>query len=385
MNLVSRVSLLALGPLAAAACRAAGAAAVSDGVSAVARVLTERLTDQSRRVTDALGAASTRAWHALELALAGDSVLAFADRADDRAFREQVRLFLLNAQFDGRAASDSDFAVRCLDELRTARMSGVLGGDADPNALAARLGDLAHFSDPAAVVRGQWALADEIGAELRARGFGTLAAFLVLRPAGDPNADPLLAVAVRYYFRRAVEDDPRLFQGLAFSQLERIGRAQEDAASALAGVMSRLDALHATLRDQELPLAEEFVEVPVPSVADRFRDETNGVLAVSPDESRVLGGSRYDGKLRLFDARTGKELRRLPGHAGWVTCVAFAPDGSRALSGGEDGAVKLWDVTSGKLLRTWPQKGTRPNALAFTTDGRAQIRGADGAVLVWKV
>ncbi|MBY0460152.1 MAG: hypothetical protein K2V38_22780, partial [Gemmataceae bacterium] len=114
----------------------------------------------------------------------------------------------------------------------------------------------------------------------------------------------------------AVEDDPRLFQGLAFSQLESLGRAQEAAATTLEGVQAKLDALHATLRDQELPLAEEIVELPEPSIADQFRDQTNGVLAVSPDGSRVLGGSRYDGKLRLFDARTGKELRRLSGHAG---------------------------------------------------------------------
>ncbi len=255
----------------------------------------------------------------------------------------------------------------------------MLGGDADPAALADELGDLTRFGSPAALMENQWALADEIATDLRARGFVALASFLALRP--DADGEPLLAVAVRYYFRLAVEDDPRLFQGLAFAQLERIGRSQDDTTTALAGVAARLDALHTTLRDQDLPLAEEFVDVPVPSVADRFRDQTNGVLAASPDGSRVMGGSRYDGKLRLFDARTGKELRRLPGHAGWVTCVAFSPDGSRALSGGADGA-KLWDVASGKLLRTWPLKDVQ--AVAFSGD-RAQARCADGTARVWKV
>lgn len=217
-----------------------------------------------------------------------------------------MRRFLQNAGFD---------RARCLKELRAVRASGALGGEADPTALAEPFGDLTPFSDPAALVASQWSIAEEIAIDLRANGFGTLAAFLVLKPHGLPDAEPLLAVAVRYYFRRAVEEDPRLFQGLAFSQLEKIGRSQSDTTTALHGVAARLDALHATLRDQELPLAEEFVEVPVPTVADRFRDQTNGVLAVSPDGARVLGGSLFDGKLRLFDAKTGKELRRLPGHA----------------------------------------------------------------------
>ena len=46
------------------------------------------------------------------------------------------------------------------------------------------------------------------------------------KPAGlSEESASLLAVAVRYHFRRAVEEDPRLFQGLAFAQLERIGKA----------------------------------------------------------------------------------------------------------------------------------------------------------------
>lgn len=374
MNLVSRVSLMALGPLAGAACRAAGAAALSEGAASVGRAIAERFTDRSLRATEALARAAEQAWAAIEGTLSGESLLTFADRADDRALREQIRLFVLNAQMNGGISGDADFAPRCLAELRAARALGALGGATDPAALANRLGDLAHFSDPAVIVREQWALADEIAGELRIHGYGTLAALLTLRSTENADADPLLAVAVRYYFRRAVEEDPRLFQGFAFSQLERIGRTQEDAATALAGVTARLDALHETLREQELPLAEEIADVPTPSVADRFRDQTNGVVVASPDGTRVLGGSKYDGKLRLFDARTGKELRRLAGHSGWVTSVAFSPNGANALSAGADGSVKLWDVRTGKLIRAWPStRAAKPLAVAFTADGQPRF------------
>ncbi|QJW93445.1 hypothetical protein [Frigoriglobus tundricola] len=124
MNIFSRVSVFALGPLVGSACRAAGLSVVADGTAAVSRFLAERLTDQSLRVTDALARASDQAWRTLELALAGESVLSAADRADDRAFREQVRLFLLNAQFGGRAAADRGFGARCLTELRARATAG---------------------------------------------------------------------------------------------------------------------------------------------------------------------------------------------------------------------------------------------------------------------
>src|SRR4051794_16386713 len=129
MNVLSRVSLFALGPLVGTACRTVGMAAISEGAAAVTKFLIARLTDQSLRVTEALAGASEQAWRTLELALAGESVLTLTDRAEDKAFREQVRLFLLNAQFDGRATADRDFTSRCLEELRAARSEGVLGGN----------------------------------------------------------------------------------------------------------------------------------------------------------------------------------------------------------------------------------------------------------------
>src|SRR5262249_29107057 len=237
MRVFSRLSLFALAPLVSGACRAVGLSAAGDGLSAVARFLSDRLSDHSLRVADALKAAADRAWRALELALAGESARTALDAADEKAFREQVRLFLLNAR---HAEGDPDFVAACLAELRAARAAGVLDGDdVDPAKLADRLGDLTRFAEPTALLAAQWKLADELAADLTAGGFPALAAFLTLRPANDPSAAPLLAVAVRYYFRRTVEEDPKLFQGLAFAQLERIGKAQEDGAAQLAGLMSR--------------------------------------------------------------------------------------------------------------------------------------------------
>jgi WD40 repeat protein len=78
-----------------------------------------------------------------------------------------------------------------------------------------------------------------------------------------------------------------------------------------------------------------------------------GAAAVSGNGERILTGDRT-GTLRLWQARTGKELRRWEGHPAGplngpvvpdgVTVVVFLPDGKRALTGGGDGSVALWQL-----------------------------------------
>jgi WD40 repeat protein len=417
MNVLSRVSLFALGPLVGTACRAVGMAAASETAATVTKFLMARLTDQSLRVTDALAEASARAWRTLELALAGESLLTAADRADDKSFREQVRLFLLGAQFDGRAAADPAFAARCLSELRAARAEGTLGGDADPAAVAARLGDLTRFGDPAAQVSAQWAIADELGSDLKARGYEALAVFLNLRPPGDEAAVPLLAVAVRYHFRRAVEDDPKLFQGLTFAQLERIGKAQEDGAAALAELMSRyvdrLETRLGELKDTALttraevrelreslrptpltPLPAGRGELPLPSPlagegGGRFGPPGEGALGNAvPRSSSEVGRSPLTRSLRSLPspARGEGETNCLLAHTGAVACVAVSPDGTHAVSGGADRGLWLWDLTAGRELRCLAGHRDRVCCLCFSPDGRSVLSSAlDQTVRLWDI
>ncbi len=66
-------------------------------------------------------------------------------------------------------------------------------------------------------------------------GYDNLAGLLCLRPR---QGDPLLVAAARYYFHRAVEEDAKLFQGLAFAKLEALGTAQENGFAALATALT---------------------------------------------------------------------------------------------------------------------------------------------------
>jgi RNA polymerase sigma factor (sigma-70 family) len=151
-------------------------------------------------------------------------------------------------------------------------------------------------------------------------------------------------------------DDDADVREKAAKELAEFGRAAEKAVrQALArapspALRARLGKVLTLLRRGDLPV--------------------NG-LAFSPDGKLLACGcfGDDDGKVCLFDGRTGKAVRVLDGHAKCVSGVAFSPDGKTLVSGSFDRTVKLWDAGSGKLRRLL-EHGGPVTALAFSRDGR---------------
>src|SRR5262249_17962856 len=106
-------------------------------------------------------------------------------------------------------------------------------------------------------------------------------------------------------------------------------------------------------------------------------DQVMGV-AVSPEGQRLAaGGGSPDGKgvVHVWNAASGTPAWSMEDHAAEVLAVAFAPDGSSLASAGADGLIQLRDPQTGSVTRTLPGHVRGATSLAFSADSAALACG----------
>jgi WD40 repeat protein/tetratricopeptide (TPR) repeat protein len=133
-----------------------------------------------------------------------------------------------------------------------------------------------------------------------------------------------------------------------------------------------------------------------------FHGHTNLVvrLAFSPD-SRLVASAGVDTSVGVWDVQTGEHLPWQP-HRGPATSVAFSPDGRWIASGAIDlegkplagpplpdlsqatkGEIKLWEARTGREVRPLAGPVGPVRDLAFSPDGRLLAACGDRTVRVW--
>jgi WD40 repeat protein/serine/threonine protein kinase/DNA-binding XRE family transcriptional regulator len=103
----------------------------------------------------------------------------------------------------------------------------------------------------------------------------------------------------------------------------------------------------------------------------------------SSDGNYVLTGSR-DMTARLWNAHTGQELRVFAGHTMGINSVAISPDGQYALTGSDDKSARLWEMQTGRAIRDFIGHDDLIWAVAFSPDGHSVLTGsADKTARMW--
>jgi WD40 repeat protein len=89
-----------------------------------------------------------------------------------------------------------------------------------------------------------------------------------------------------------------------------------------------------------------------------------------------------DWAVRLFDWKTGQEVKRFEGHTDIVKSAAVSPDGTRLISTSSDKTLRLWDVATGRELNRW-EWPTPPNSATFLPGGRRVVFASARRIVVF--
>ncbi len=130
------------------------------------------------------------------------------------------------------------------------------------------------------------------------------------------------------------------------------------------------------------------VDPPAPYVEFLGHEKPVCSIAFSPDGSQLISGGE-DNVSRIWQVATGEQLLSLRGHTSYVRDCVFSPDGSRVLSASRDQQVKLWDPSSyGEALALGRNEGSQHAdavlSARFSTDGSQIVTASrDRTAQLW--
>src|SRR5207253_2344255 len=106
----------------------------------------------------------------------------------------------------------------------------------------------------------------------------------------------------------------------------------------------------------------------------------------SPDSRTLAVGLPWVGDIRLVDAISNRTWSVLRGHQGTVRLASFSPDGLLLASCGDDGKLHVWDVRTGRLRSAVDVANDRVWCATWSPDGtRLATADRTGSIKIYNV
>ena len=83
--------------------------------------------------------------------------------------------------------------------------------------------------------------------------------------------------------------------------------------------------------------------------------------------------------------RLSSQPRTLIGHKAGVSSLIISPDGQKLISGSLDNTIKIWNLKSGEELRSFPPQSSIVESIALSPDGQTLISGGWGNIIKWNM
>lgn len=105
------------------------------------------------------------------------------------------------------------------------------------------------------------------------------------------------------------------------------------------------------------------------------------------DGSKYLKDGTFDGNVKIYDAKSNKELLTLGGHLGQIKDTAFSCDGKLIVTTATfDKNIKVWDSETGQRILTLGNYSSAVLSTSFSSDGNFIITGTDdGIITIWNL